>query len=379
MMGIGTATAYIDNVVGCKLIKKKGTVGIGLSGGVDSAVSAYLLKQQGYEVVGVYMSNWKETDENGCCTGEKDWEDVRNICNKWDIPYYSVDLSSEYYEDVFRLFIEEYRKGRTPNPDVLCNREIKFGYFANKIKGMGLDYLATGHYAKVVHQDGRHYLYRSKDENKDQTYFLNQVSEIQLSNVIFPLEDIEKQEVRKIATDLGLNVATKKDSTGICFIGERNFRNFLSNYIPMKKGDIVTTEGEKVGEHRGIFFYTVGQRKGLGLGGKKDGNGDRWFVVAKDVANNKIIVSQSECDLLYTDTLKCNEFNYINKDIYIGDVDVRIKHRQPLQKAILEEKDGSVVIKFNEKQRAIVPGQYAVAYVGKKCIGGGVIDDTYNR
>lgn len=379
MMGIGTAIAYIDNVVWCKLVKKKGTVGIGLSGGVDSAVSAYLLKQQGYEVVGVYMSNWKETDENGCCTGEKDWEDVRNICNKLDIPYYSVDLSSEYYEDVFRLFIEEYRKGRTPNPDVLCNREIKFGYFANKIKEMGLDYLATGHYAKAVHQDGRHYLYRSKDENKDQTYFLNQVSEIQLSNVIFPLEDIEKQEVRKIATDLGLNVATKKDSTGICFIGERNFRNFLSNYIPMKKGDIVTIEGEKVGEHSGVFFYTVGQRKGLGLGGKKDGNGDRWFVVAKDVANNKIIVSQSECALLYTDTLKCNEFNYINKDIYIGDVDVRIKHRQPLQKAILEEKDGSVVIKFNEKQRAIVPGQYAVAYVGKKCIGGGVIDNTYNR
>ena len=379
MMGIGTAIAYIDNVVWCKLVKKKGTVGIGLSGGVDSAVSAYLLKQQGYEVVGVYMSNWKETDENGCCTGEKDWEDVRNICNKLDIPYYSVDLSSEYYEDVFRLFIEEYRKGRTPNPDVLCNREIKFGYFANKIKGMGLDYLATGHYAKVVHQDGRHYLYRSKDENKDQTYFLNQVSEIQLSNVIFPLEDIEKQQVRKIATDLGLNVATKKDSTGICFIGERNFRNFLSNYITMKKGDIVTIEGEKVGEHSGVFFYTVGQRKGLGLGGKKDGNGDRWFVVAKDVANNKIIVSQSECDLLYTDILKCNEFNYINKDIYIGDVDVRIKHRQPLQKAILEEKDGSVVIKFNEKQRAIVPGQYAVAYVGKKCIGGGVIEETYNR
>lgn len=379
MMGIGTAIAYIDNVVWCKLVKKKGTVGIGLSGGVDSAVSAYLLKQQGYEVVGVYMSNWKETDENGRCTGEKDWEDVRNICNKLDISYYSVDLSSEYYEDVFRLFIEEYKKGRTPNPDVLCNREIKFGYFANKIKGMGLDYLATGHYAKVVQQDGRYYLYRSKDENKDQTYFLNQVSETQLSNVIFPLEDIEKQEVRKIATDLGLNVATKKDSTGICFIGERNFRNFLSNYIPMKKGDIVTIEGEKVGEHSGVFFYTVGQRKGLGLGGKKDGNGDRWFVVAKDVANNKIIVSQSECDLLYTDTLKCNEFNYINKDICIGDVDVRIKHRQPLQKAILEEKDGSVVIKFNEKQRAIVPGQYAVAYVGKKCIGGGVIDNTYNR
>lgn len=379
MMATGIAVAYIDNVIGCKLIKKKGTVGIGLSGGVDSAVSAYLLKQQGYEVVGVYMSNWKETDENGCCTGEKDWEDVRNICSKLDIPYYSVDLSAEYYEDVFRLFIEEYKKGRTPNPDVLCNREIKFGYFANKIKGMGLDYLATGHYAKVVHQDGRHYLYRSKDENKDQTYFLNQVSETQLSNVIFPLEDIEKQEVRKIATDLGLNVATKKDSTGICFIGERNFRNFISNYIPMKKGDIVTIEGEKVGEHSGVFFYTVGQRKGLGLGGKKDGNGDRWFVVAKDVTNNKIIVSQSECDLLYTDTLKCNEFNYINKDIYIGDVDVRIKHRQPLQKAILEEEDGSVVIKFNEKQRAIVPGQYAVAYVGKKCIGGGVIDDTYNR
>lgn len=361
------------------LDNKKKTVAVGLSGGVDSAVSAYILKEQGYNVVGVYMSNWKETREQGECTGEQDWEDVRSICNTLDIPYYSFDLSEEYYKNVFEHFVAEYKRGRTPNPDVLCNREIKFGKFAEKIREMGIPYLATGHYAKVVHEGNRHYLYRSKDENKDQTYFLNQVSEKQISNVIFPLEDIEKKQVREIATKLNLRVATKKDSTGICFIGERNFRQFLSQYIPMQRGQIVSVDGEVVGEHKGVFFYTLGQRKGLGIGGKKDGNGDKWFVVAKDVKNNVLIVSQSECDLLYKDTLVCKRFNYINKDIYEGEVLVRYKHRQELQKAIVKKDNDKTVIEFENKQRAIAEGQYAVIYDEKKCLGGGVIDRAFNR
>ena len=359
-------------------IKNK-TVAVGLSGGVDSAVSAYILKEQGYKVIGVYMSNWKETSEDGECTGEQDWDDVRSICQTLDIPYYSFDLSEEYYKNVFEHFLSEYKKGRTPNPDVLCNKEIKFGKFAEKIREMDIPYLATGHYAKAVHEGDRHYLYRSKDENKDQTYFLNQVTEQQISNVIFPLEDIEKNQVREIAKKLNLKVATKKDSTGICFIGERNFRSFLSQYIPMKKGKIVSIDGEEVGEHNGVFFYTLGQRKGLGIGGKKDGNGDKWFVVGKDVKNNILIVSQSECDLLYKDTLVCNSFHYINKERYEGKVLVRYKHRQELQEADIKLDKGEARIEFKEKQRAIAEGQYAVVYDGKKCLGGGVIDKAYNR
>lgn len=358
---------------------KKKTVAVGLSGGVDSAVSAYILKEQGYKVIGIYMSNWKETRENGECTGEQDWEDVRSICQTLDIPYYSFDLSEEYYESVFKHFVSEYKKGRTPNPDVLCNKEIKFGKFAEKIKEMDIPYLATGHYAKVVHDLGRHYLYRSKDENKDQTYFLNQVTEEQISNIIFPLADMEKQTVREIAKKLNLKVANKKDSTGICFIGERNFRNFLSQYIPMKEGKIVALSGETVGEHNGVFFYTLGQRKGLGIGGKKDGNGDKWFVVGKDVQNNVLIVSQSESELLYKDTLECNEFHYINKEIYEGNVLVRYKHRQELQEANLRLENHKAIIEFKDKQKAIAEGQYAVIYDGKKCLGGGVIDIAYNR
>ena len=359
---------------------KKKRVVVGMSGGVDSAVSAALLKEQGFDVVGLYMSNWKETDPNGCCTGEQDWTDVRYVCDKIGIPYYSVDFSKQYMDNVFKLFVEEYKKGRTPNPDVLCNREVKFGPFADFARELGADYIATGHYCRVRHDGDMHYLLRAKDENKDQTYFLNQVSSHQLRDVIFPLGDLTKPEVRELALKFDIPVAKKKDSTGICFIGERNFRQFLSQYIPMKDGDIVTQDGKVVGRHHGVYFYTLGQRRGLGIGGSADGNGERWFVLGKDVANNRLIVSQGEDDILFKDGLVTEGFNFITpapaKEF---DCEVRIKHRQPLQRAHLSVLDnGDTRIVFNEKQRAIAEGQYAVAYYGDICLGGGVINHSFD-
>ena len=359
---------------------KKKRVVVGMSGGVDSAVSAALLKEQGFDVVGLYMSNWKETDPNGCCTGEQDWTDVRYVCDKIGIPYYSVDFSKQYMDNVFKLFVEEYKKGRTPNPDVLCNREVKFGPFADFARELGADYIATGHYCRVRHDGEMHYLLRAKDENKDQTYFLNQVSSHQLRDVIFPLGDLTKPEVRELALKFDIPVAKKKDSTGICFIGERNFRQFLSQYIPMKDGDIVTQDGKVVGRHHGVYFYTLGQRRGLGIGGSADGNGERWFVLGKDVANNRLIVSQGEDDILFKDGLVTEGFNFITpapaKEF---DCEVRIKHRQPLQRAHLSVLDnGDTRIVFNEKQRAIAEGQYAVVYYGDICLGGGAINHSFD-
>lgn len=359
---------------------KKKRVVVGMSGGVDSAVSAALLKEQGFDVVGLYMSNWKETDPNGCCTGEQDWTDVRYVCDKIGIPYYSVDFSKQYMDNVFKLFVEEYKKGRTPNPDVLCNREVKFGPFADFARELGADYIATGHYCKVRHDGDMHYLLRAKDENKDQTYFLNQVSSHQLRDVIFPLGDLTKPEVRELALKFDIPVAKKKDSTGICFIGERNFRQFLSQYIPMKDGDIVTQDGKVVGRHHGVYFYTLGQRRGLGIGGSADGNGERWFVLGKDVANNRLIVSQGEDDILFKDGLVTEGFNFITPaQAKEFDCEVRIKHRQPLQRAHLSVLDnGDTRIVFNEKQRAIAEGQYAVVYYGDICLGGGVINHSFD-
>lgn len=345
-----------------------------MSGGVDSAVAAALLKEQGYDVVGLYMSNWRETDESGCCTGEEDWQDVKNVCDKVGVPYYSVDFSKEYMDNVFKLFVEEYRRGRTPNPDVLCNREIKFGPFVQFARELGADFIATGHYCRVRHEGERHYLLRAKDENKDQTYFLNQVREEQLKDVIFPLGDMLKPQVRELAKKLDIPVAEKKDSTGVCFIGERNFRKFLSQYIPMKEGDIVTLDGKVVGKHSGVYFYTLGQRRGLGIGGSADGNGERWFVLDKDVKNNRLIVSQGEDSVLFKNSLETEGFNFITppeSDKF--ECEVRIKHRQPLQKAVATVKPDGVRIDFENAQRAIAPGQYAVIYVGEICMGGGVI------
>lgn len=352
---------------------------VGMSGGVDSAVSAALLKEQGYDVVGLYMSNWKETDPNGCCTGEEDWADVKYVCDKIGIPYYSVDFSQQYMDNVFKLFVEEYKKGRTPNPDVLCNREVKFGPFADFAREMGTDYIATGHYCRIRHADS-HYLLRARDDNKDQTYFLNQVSSYQLRDVLFPLGDMLKPEVRECARRFDIPVSEKKDSTGICFIGERNFRQFLSQYIPMKEGNIITRDGKIVGRHNGVYFYTLGQRRGLGIGGSADGNGERWFVLDKDVEKNLLIVSQGEDSILFKDGLITEGFNFITPPPSREfDCEIRIKHRQPLQKAKATVLDnGDVRILFEQKQRAIAPGQYAVIYFGEISLGGGVINRAFD-
>ena len=346
---------------------------VGLSGGVDSAVAALLLKREGYDVIGLFMRNWVEEDECGRCTADDDYYDVRRIADAIGIDYYAEDFSKEYYDKVFKHFVEEYQKGRTPNPDVLCNREIKFDVFASFARTMGADYVATGHYAALSHGE-RTRLLRSRDENKDQTYFLNQVTEEQIRNALFPLGELEKGEVREIARQAGIPVWEKKDSTGICFIGERNFRKFLSEYIPMKPGDIVSPEGVVVGRHEGVYYYTIGQRKGLGVGG--GGNGEPWFVLDKDVTNNRLIVTQGETADLYSKGLTVESFHYISEELPEGESRVlaRIRHRQPLQEATALREGDRVRLTFDKPQRAVAEGQYAVLYRDRVCLGGGVIE-----
>lgn len=357
---------------------KNKTVVVGMSGGVDSSVTAYLLKEQGYNVIGLFMINWEE--ENGNCTAETDYEDVKRVCNAIGIPYYSVNYAKEYYDRVFSYFLEQYKKGNTPNPDVLCNKEIKFGPFLEQAEKLGADYIATGHYAKKEEKDGLCYLRKSKDLNKDQTYFLNQLSQKQLSKVLFPLADITKPEVRQIAEQLNLSTAKKKDSTGICFIGERNFKNFLKTYLPYKKGNIVTQDGKIVGKHDGLMFYTLGQRRGLGIGGYANGNGQRWFVLAKNLEKNELIVSQGEDDALFSKGLICNEFNFIPKTPVEKEFIcfAKFRYRQPDQKVFVKIKEnGSVELVFDKKQRAVTKGQYAVLYTKEGyCLGGGEISDV---
>lgn len=360
-------------------MEEQKTVVIGMSGGVDSSVSALLLKQQGYNVIGLFMNNWEEKDDCGVCTATEDYEDVRRVCNKIGIPYYSVNFAKEYMDRVFSTFLSEYEKGRTPNPDVLCNREIKFGPFLDYAKMMGADYIATGHYCKVENDGKNFYLKKAKDKSKDQSYFLNQLSQAQLSQVIFPLADIEKTEVRKIALENDLVNAKKKDSTGVCFIGERNFKNFLQQYLPAKKGDIVDINGNVVGTHDGVLYYTLGQRKGLKIGGLSGGNGERWFVLEKDVKNNRLIVSQGEDDKLFSSSLVATDFNWIpvkpNKTTF--DCYAKFRYRQPDQKVKVEILENKVNVYFYEKQRAVTPGQYVVLYdENENCLGGGVIDQV---
>jgi tRNA-uridine 2-sulfurtransferase len=354
------------------------TVVIGMSGGVDSAVSALLLKEQGYNVIGLFMNNWEEKDDTGVCTATEDYEDVKRVCQTIGIPYYSVNFAKEYLDRVFSTFLSEYEKGRTPNPDVLCNREIKFGPFLDYAKKLGADYIATGHYCKVEEKNGLFYLKKAKDKSKDQSYFLNQLSQKQLSSVIFPLADIEKTEVRKIALKHNLSNAKKKDSTGVCFIGERNFKKFLQTYIPAKSGDIVDIQGNVVGKHDGVLYYTLGQRKGLNIGGKSGGNGERWFVLEKDVKNNRLVVSQGEDDLLFSKGLIAKDFNWIPQKPQekVFDCFAKFRYRQPDQKVRVNVEIDKITIDFYEKQRAVTPGQYVVLYdKDENCLGGGVIDE----
>ena len=357
---------------------EKKTVVVGMSGGVDSSVSALLLKQQGYNVIGLFMKNWEEQDDKGHCTAEEDYEDVRKVCNKIGIPYYTVNFSKEYMDNVFTAFLRDYEMGRTPNPDVLCNREVKFKPFLKFAKSIGADFIATGHYAQIKHEDDKHYLLRAVDENKDQTYFLNQLSQQQLQDVLFPIGHLEKTQVRKIAEENGLVNATKKDSTGICFIGERNFREFLQGYIPSQKGQFQTLDGKVLGEHEGSMYYTIGQRKGLNIGGiKGDENPGRWFVVDKDIKQNIVYVSHDE-NLLLSTSLVASDFNFIpcKPSESKFKCKARYRHRQPLFDCSVELDGDKVIVTFDNPQSAVNVGQYVVLYDNDKCLGGGYIDKT---
>ncbi|AXI09557.1 tRNA 2-thiouridine(34) synthase MnmA [Oceanobacillus sp. 143] len=352
---------------------------VGMSGGVDSSVAALLLKEQGYDVVGIFMKNWDDTDEFGVCTATEDFDDVVRVCNQLDIPYYSVNFEKEYWDKVFTYFLDEYKAGRTPNPDVMCNKEIKFKAFLDHALSLGADYLATGHYAQVREVDGHTQMLRGVDDNKDQTYFLNQLSEDVLSKVMFPLGHMPKSKVREIAKEAGLVTATKKDSTGICFIGERNFKQFLSEYLPAQPGEMQTLDGVVKGKHDGLMYYTIGQRQGLGIGGE----GDPWFVVGKNLEENILYVEQGYSnDYLYSDALIATDINWINeaaiKESFTCTAKFRYRQKDSNVKVTLLD-GGKVRVDFETVERAITPGQAVVFYDGDVCLGGATIDEIIKQ
>lgn len=357
------------------------TVIVGMSGGVDSSVTAALLKEQGYRVIGLFMKNWEELDENGVCQSAKDFQDVIKVCEALDIPYYSVEFVKEYRDNVFKHFLAEYEAGHTPNPDILCNREIKFKVFFDKAMELGADYLATGHYCQHIAVGERSFLVKGEDPGKDQTYFLYTMKEEILKKVLFPLGGLQKSEVREIARKYNLATKDKKDSTGICFIGERNFKNFLSQYIQMKPGQFENLKGEVVGEHDGAAYYTIGQRKGLGLGGQ----GEPWFVVDKDIERNVVIVERGEShSALYCDELWANELSFVQDDWLEKQklplkLKCKVRYRQPDQDCVLEKvEEGIAHVSFLESQRAVTVRQSIVFYQDLKdgqraCVGGAMI------
>ncbi len=352
---------------------------IGMSGGVDSSVSALLLKEAGYEVIGLFMRNWDSladgefngpTTESGICPQEEDYNDAKAVCEKLNIPLYRKDFVKEYWDYVFTYFLDELKKGRTPNPDIMCNKYIKFDMFAREAEKLGADYIATGHYAKI--EDGK--LMRAKDQNKDQTYFLSQVSKAQLKNVLFPLGDLEKPKVREIAEQNGLITARKKDSTGICFIGERNFTNFLKNYLPNQPGDVVNIEtNEVIGKHIGLMNYTIGQRKGLNIGGTEE----RMFVVGKDLSKNVLYICLGEDnDYLISDSCIIDTINYL-KDEKLTNVTAKFRYRQDDIPVELEWiNDEEILVKYPQGVKSVTPGQACVLYKDEECLGGGIIKEV---
>ncbi len=349
---------------------------VGMSGGVDSAVAALLLKRQGYDVAGVFMKNWDDSAEDAPCPAEEDFEDVRLVCDKIGIPYYTVNFQQEYWDRVFSYFLKEYKAGRTPNPDVLCNSEIKFSAFLDFAISSGAEMIATGHYVRNEMRDGICYLKKGLDAGKDQSYFLCMLSQEQIKNALFPIGEMQKSEVRSIALAEDLAVAQKRDSTGICFVGERRFKKFLQTYIPANPGDIVSTEGKVVGQHDGLMYYTLGQRRGLNIGGRSDGSGERWFVVGKDLNKNILNVSQgAESELLFSSALIMDGVNFISgSPLDSFDCGAKVRYRQGDQTAHATRRpDGSYLVEFEEKQRAVTPGQYCVLYNNDFCVGGGEI------
>lgn len=350
---------------------------VGMSGGVDSSVAAWRLLQEGYEVQGLFMSNWDE-DEDGYCTAAADFQDARRVCDQLGITLHKVSFAGEYRQRVFEYFLAEYRAGRTPNPDVLCNREIKFGVCFDYARRLGADWVATGHYARVTHAPAR--LLKGADPNKDQSYFLHAMPASALERTLFPIGALPKPEVRAIAKQLALPVFDKKDSTGICFIGERPFAAFLEQYLPAQPGEIRSETGERLGRHRGLMYYTLGQRQGLGIGGRHDASEAPWYVAAKDLARNELIVVQGhDHPLLLSNELTAAQTTWVagNAPARHFRCTAKVRYRQPDQRCEVTVLDGGGLnVRFDEPQRAVTPGQYAVFYMDDDCLGGAVIESA---
>jgi tRNA-uridine 2-sulfurtransferase len=353
---------------------------IGMSGGVDSSVAAYLLQRRGYSACGVFMRNWQETNPEFPCTAAEDARDALGICETLGIELEAIDFSQEYWQRVFAYFLDEHRRGRTPNPDILCNKEIKFKAFLDHALAQGADYIATGHYARTRDIDGRHQLLKARDLAKDQSYFLYTLGQGQLARSLFPVGELQKTKVRRIAAEQGFANAAKKDSTGICFIGERNFNKFLSHYLPAQPGEIRTVDGECVGSHNGLMYYTLGQRKGIGVGGRRGMEENPWYVVDKDTASNTLIIAQGhDHPLLYRRGLLAGALHWVAGEPPALPLRCRAKtrYRQADQDCVLSlNENNSCIVHFDQAQRAVTPGQSVVFYQGDVCLGGGVIEQT---
>ncbi|RFQ25185.1 tRNA 2-thiouridine(34) synthase MnmA [Pseudomonas sp. ATCC 13867] len=352
---------------------------VGMSGGVDSSVSALLLKEQGYQVEGLFMKNWEEDDGTEYCTAMTDLADAQAVCDRIGIQLHTANFAAEYWDNVFEHFLEEYKAGRTPNPDILCNREIKFKAFLDYALALGADLIATGHYVRRRDIDGRSELLKGLDPNKDQSYFLHAVGGEQIGKTLFPVGELEKPEVRAIAGKYGLATAKKKDSTGICFIGERRFSDFLKQYLPAQPGDIETTDGTVIGKHVGLMYHTIGQRQGLGIGGLKNADDSPWYVLEKDLVRNVLVVGQgNDHPWLFSRALHASHIYWVNP-IDLDQPKVlraKVRYRQADQDCTLERTENGYRAVFDEPQRAVTPGQSVVFYDGEICLGGGVIESA---
>ncbi|RLM25277.1 tRNA 2-thiouridine(34) synthase MnmA [Brenneria alni] len=354
---------------------------VGMSGGVDSSVSAYLLQQQGYHVEGLFMKNWEEDDDTEYCSAATDLADAQAVCDKLGITLHTVNFAAEYWDNVFELFLAEYKAGRTPNPDILCNKEIKFKAFLEfAAEDLGADYIATGHYVRRQDIDGKSRLLRGMDGNKDQSYFLYTLSHEQIAQSLFPVGELEKPLVRKIAAQLDLATARKKDSTGICFIGERKFTDFLSRYLPAQPGPILSVDdGRPMGQHQGLMYHTLGQRKGLGIGGVKDGGEDPWYVVDKDVENNILYVAQGhEHPRLMSYGLVAQQLHWVDRQPLTTALRcvAKTRYRQAdIPCSVIPLGEDRITVRFDEPVAAVTPGQSAVFYLGDVCLGGGIIEE----
>lgn len=355
---------------------------VGMSGGVDSSVSALLLLQQGYQVEGLFMKNWDEDDGSEYCTAKADLADAESVCKKLGIKLHTANFSAEYWDNVFEHFLAEYKAGRTPNPDILCNREIKFKVFLEYAEMLGADFIATGHYVRRADINGQTVLKKGLDGNKDQSYFLHAVGAAEFEKSLFPIGELEKPDVRKLAEDNDLVTYNKKDSTGICFIGERRFKDFLEQYLPAQPGPLKAMDGTTIGQHHGLMYYTLGQRQGLGIGGVKGFPEEPWFVVRKDLAANTLYVAQgTDHDALYTDTLQADQVHWINTPPTLPlSCKAKTRYRQPDQDCtVTMAEDMSLQVTFDRPQRAITPGQYVVFYSDDVCLGGAVINSSFNQ